>query len=230
MEQQLPLYMGLRDAATFESFIVGSNALAFNSVADLVRGVGEQYLYICAQSGAGKSHLLQAACAAAMHYGHSAAYIPLSSIKKLHSGIIDGLETTYLVCLDDIQAICDHKNWQVKIFHLFNLMRTNNNKLIIAGNVPSVLLNLELADLQSRLGWGVTYQIHSLNDEQKIQALQLRAMSRGLNLDLVVAKFLITRLGRDMSELFATLDLLDKRSLQEKRKLTIPFIKEVLQV
>jgi DnaA family protein len=89
---------------------------------------------------------------------------------------------------------------------------------------------LSLEDLRSRLQWGLTYQVHSLTDEDKQQALQMRARARGLELSDDVAQYIIQRLPRDTNELFWQLARLDHASLAEQRKLTIPFVKKVLAI
>ncbi len=75
---------------------------------------------------------------------------------------------------------------------------------------------------------GETQSIKQLSDSDKVLALQFRANQRGMQLSVEVAKFLINRQARDMASLISSLDKLDKASIREQRKITIPFIKEVL--
>jgi DnaA family protein len=84
--------------------------------------------------------------------------------------------------------------------------------------------------LKSRLQWGVTFHVHTLDDDEKQHALQFRAKARGLDLSDEVATFIIQRLPRDMNELFWQLNRLDHASLAEQRKLTIPFVKKILSL
>ena len=81
---------------------------------------------------------------------------------------------------------------------------------------------------QSRLSLALVFQLQQLSDEDKLRALQLRASRRGLNLPDDVGRFILTRGARSMSALFDLLDRLDQASLQAQRKLTIPFLKEIL--
>jgi DnaA family protein len=67
-----------------------------------------------------------------------------------------------------------------------------------------------------------------MSDEQKQQALMLQSQSRGLSMSDDVAQYLLRHYGRDMPALMQVLQRLDKASLQAKRKLTIPFIRQVL--
>lgn len=227
--EQLPLGFRLRDDATFASFLPAGNEQVLHAVLDLTRGVGDNYLYIYGDEGSGRSHLLQAICHAAPEFKQTALYISLD--KPVHTtDEFTGLEHVSLLCIDDVQKIAGNTALEEQLFHLYNRIRAHNNRLIITADVPPAALNIKLADLKSRLSWGTTYHLLSLNDEQKLTALQLRAQSRGLALDPNVGKFLLRRCPRDMGQLFNTLEQLDQASLTQQRRLTIPFVKEVLGV
>jgi DnaA family protein len=99
---------------------------------------------------------------------------------------------------------------------------------LVAADQPVANLSINMADLSSRLGWGAFYQLKSLDDEQRIAVLKLRAEVRGLELNEEVAQFIYKRCQRDMDTLLTTLAQLDSASLKERRKLTIPFVKEAL--
>jgi len=103
------------------------------------------------------------------------------------------------------------------------------NLVISASDLPKKI-GIELVDLVSRLEWGVCHHLQSLNDEEKLGALQLRAQLKGMRLPIDVGRFLLNRLSREMCMLLNTLDQLDNASLEAKRKLTIPFVKEVLRL
>lgn len=258
MGQQLALNIQLRDDATFESFYPGDNQEALAAVNSLSRFqeftgsqasltgsaslagslfTSEHFIYLWGAEGVGKSHLLQAACHQAQNLGFSTIYLPFSEtqfssefIKGLEiSEFIQGLENIDLICLDDID-ISLNPSLEESLFHLFNRIRAQNTRLLIASKSSPKNIQIQLPDLKSRLSWGITYQLHPLKDEQKCEALALRAEARGLLLNKTVAQFLLNHCPRTMSELFHTLELLDKASLQEQRRLTIPFVKQILGV
>jgi DnaA family protein len=129
-----------------------------------------------------------------------------------------------------VHLIAGNKQWQQAIFDLYNRVLEENNFIIISGNESVQKLTINLPDLVSRLAWGLTEQIRSLDDSEKINTLQYRAAQRGLLLSDEAAKFLVNRLSREMGSLIKTLDILDKASIQEQRKITIPFIKDVLEI
>lgn len=229
MSTQLALPLGLRDDATFDNFFQGVNAHCVAALMASASGQRYPFIYLWGQSGAGRSHLLQAACHLATQKNRSCVYLPLSA-SGLAPQILQDLEHINLVCIDDIEAIAKNKSWEEGLFNLYNRIRDNNQTLLIVGAHPPQRLGLELADLVSRLAWGVVFQLHVLSDEDKLAALALRSKLRGLVLSEDVGHFLLRRCPRDMTQLFTILDTLDKASLQAQRKLTIPFVKSVLGV
>lgn len=121
--------------------------------------------------------------------------------------------------------------WEMAIFDLYNrILESGKTRLLITGDRPPRQLNLGLPDLASRLDWGQIYKLQPLSDEDKLQALQLRARLRGFELPEDVGRFLLKRLDREMRTLFMTLDQLDRASITAQRKLTIPFVKEILKL
>lgn len=230
--KQLTLDVSLEDYHTFDNFWVGDNEnlvnylRTFSSVDALT--LSGQYVYVWGQRNSGRSHLLQACCHEISKFDRSCFYLSLPSIDKLNPQILENMESTSLVCLDDIQNIGNKQNWEEEIFKLFNGIIENKNRLIVSADVAPQLLPIALPDLKSRLLSGLSLQIKTLNDEQKLLALQMRAHKRGLVFPEAVGKYLLYRYARDTKSLFAVLDRLDKASLVSQRKLTIPFIKEVL--
>ena len=61
-----------------------------------------------------------------------------------------------------------------------------------------------------------------------MQALRQRARLRGLELGDEVMAYLSKHLARDTHSLFRFLDRLDQASLAAKRRLTVPFVRELL--
>ena len=86
-----------------------------------------------------------------------------------------------------------------------------------------------LPDLRSRLGWGPVFHLRELDDEDKIKAMQKRADQSGLEMADNVANYLLTHYPRDLFDLFERLDHLDRASMAMQRRLTIPFVKSVLE-
>ena len=154
--------------------------------------------------------------------------MPLDELAEYSPAVLDSMEQLPLVALDNIQAVTGNPEWEEALFHLFNRIRDRQGHLLIAADNSPKSIGVNLPDLVSRLTWGMTYQVEPLEDEDKVQALLLRAKRRGLNMGDDVARFILTRGPRDMQGLFDLLDKLDQASLSAQRKLTIPFIKAEL--
>lgn len=225
LRQQLPLRIGLRDSATFGNYLPVANAQALFALQQR----SEPFLYLWGDSGSGKSHLLQAACHAVSEAGGSAAYLPLSELAAMPAELLEGMEGMQLVCIDELEAIAGDSAWEQGLFHLYNRLRDSGNHLVVAARAAPGALGITLPDLVSRLGWGPVYHLESLDDTEKADALRLRASQRGMEMPPEVATYLLSRAPRDMHALFALLGELDEVSLAAQRKLTIPFVREVLR-
>lgn len=223
----LPLY--LPDDETFASFWPGENPSLLAALQSALHQQHGSYFYLWSREGGGRSHLLHAACAELSAKGEAVGYVPLDKRTWFVPEVLDGMEQLALICIDNIECIAGDEPWEMAIFDLYNrILETGKTRLLITGDRPPRQLNLKLADLASRLDWGQIYKLQPLSDEDKLQALQLRARLRGFELPEDVGRFLLKRLDREMRTLFVTLDQLDQASISAQRKLTIPFVKETL--
>lgn len=228
MEVQIPLGLSLKDSATFANFVSGDSEVAVNSLMQCAEGRGEPLFYIWGETG--KTHLLQAVCHQAASMGRAISYIPLRQKEDFTVDVLQGLESLQLVCIDDLGAIAGDQNWELAVFSLFNRLRDSGTQMIITASAKPADVGIQLPDLVSRMGWGPAFHLQSLNDEQKLQALQLRANTRGFELPDEAGKYLMKRFPRDMHALFEILDRLDQASMVAQRRLTIPFVKETLEL
>ena len=228
---QLPLGIRLRDDATFANYYAGANAPAQGYVERACHpdeAWVESFIWLWGKPGSGRSHLLQAACLKAEELGLRALYLPLQDCLDYGPEVLDGLETCDLVALDDVQAIAGHADWEQALFHAFNRVRDSGRRLLLSADRAPRELDIQLPDLHSRFNLALVFHLHELEDGDKLRALQLRASRRGLYLSDEVGRFLLGRMTRSMDALFAALEQLDQASLQARRKLTIPFVKDVL--
>lgn len=224
MNSQLPLHIGLRDSATFANYYPGPNAQLLHC---LEQG-SEPFVYLWGAAGSGKSHLLQAACHDATEAGVGAVYLPLAELGQLTPELLEGLEQMGLVCIEGVETVATNAEWESALFHLYNRVREHGGRLYVAGDAPPAGLGLDLPDLVSRLSWGPVFQLVPLSDEDKLAALRLRARHRGMALPYEVAAYLLKHASRDLHSLFELLEQLDKASLAAKRKLTIPFVRDLV--
>ncbi|MAY71598.1 MAG: DnaA regulatory inactivator Hda [Halomonas sp.] len=225
---QLPLGVGLRDDATFDNYHPGANATLVECLSHQFDDNGEPFLYLWGGDGVGRSHLLQAACHQASARDLRTLYLPLEELGHFPPLMLEDVERLDLVAIDDLDRVVGRKRWEEALFHAFNRLRDSGKRLLIAADRPPRQLDIQLADLASRLTWGMTFHLRQLSDEDRMQALKLRAHLRGMELPDEVARYILHRGARELSELFRSLEVLDNASLSAQRKLTIPFVKKAL--
>jgi DnaA family protein len=230
--RQLSLSVQLKDDATFDNFYAVEGQLNKQVVMALrqqLQPFGEQVIYLSGSLGVGLSHLLQAACHFAGEQGKTAQYLPLDELLDADpTDLLEGLENLDLVCLDGLHWVVGREDWERALFVFFNTMRDTGKRVVMAAAQSPRELKVSLPDLQSRLNWGLVFQVQPLDDDSKRRALQVRAKARGLELTDEVAQYILHRAPRTTHELFKTLRLLDDVSLAEQRRLTIPFVKQTL--
>ncbi|MDH5300647.1 MAG: DnaA regulatory inactivator Hda [Gammaproteobacteria bacterium] len=230
MSLQIPLTIQLRDHASLQNFVAGPNAEVLQRLQGCIDPSSRDgSIYVWGANGTGKTHLLQGTCQQAGSQDLPSVYLSLAQKHELAPEMLEGLEQMQVVCVDDLQHLRGDRDWQEALFHLYNRCLETGCQLVFAADRNIAELQLELADLSSRLAWGVVFQLKLLNDEQKLAALRLRAQLRGFDLPEKVGVYLLRRCPRDMHALFATLDALDKATLAAKRRLTLPFVREWLE-
>jgi len=220
--KQLALRMRPRAGALYESFAPGRNA----EIVTVLRSPSALPVWLWGARGVGKTHLLQAACAAA---GGAAAYFPLDRSFSLPPEALAGYERSPVLCIDDVDQVAGDPNWERALFRLFNEAAELRSRLIFAASVAPRQAPWVLDDWRSRAAACVVYLLHELDDEGRIEALRLRAAQRGLQLPYETSQYLLKRMPRDLPSLFDVLDALDEASMVEQRRLTIPFIRDELE-
>ncbi len=220
--RQLLLQGLLRDEATFENFYAGLN----QAVLDYLKNPVEHFIYLYSKPHSGLTHILQALCKSQK----SCLYIPCDQLAEFTPEILDNLYELDLIIIDDIEKIAEQPIWENKVFDLYNQLLQHQKKFIIGSHQLPQTLGFLLQDLKSRVQAMLLLTLEELSDEEKIAALQKRAHHRGLQLSDEVAQFLIHRAPRDMAKLMDLVLRLDKVSLEEKRRVTIPLVKSLLDV
>lgn len=219
--KQLALGVRLRADAVFESFAPGLNGELIMAL----RAGGSAPLWLWGSEGSGKTHLLQAVCAAAA----AAAYFPLERSLALPPAALAGFENCRVLCLDDVDAVAGDLEWEQALFRLFNEAADLGTRLIFAARAAPRGMDWSLDDWRSRAAACVVYQLRDLDDAGRLEALRLRAAQRGLQLPPETADYLLRRMPRDLPSLLTVLDHLDEASLVAQRRLTVPFIRDALE-
>ena len=220
--KQLALDLAVPPPPTLENFIAGRNGELLAQLRRLAAGQsGERFLYLWGAPDCGRSHLLAATVARLQLAGAGAAFVACRPETRFDAT----LQHVNCVALDDVERL--DEEGQVGAFDVYNALRERGGALVASGSAPPVQLELR-GDLVTRLAWGLVYQLHALSDEEKTRALAERAASRGFRLPHEVAQFLLKRVRRDLPTLLAMLDALDRYSLETRRPVTVPLVRELL--
>jgi len=225
---QLALPLRLADHAVFASFFERGNESLLATLHDVARGTAAGHgCWLWGAGSTGKTHLLQAVCDAA---GDRSVYIPLSMLVSAGPQILEGLGQRELVCIDDIELAAGDAAWEAALFGLCNQVFDAGGQLVVASKTAPRECPIKLADLASRLSRLPVFRVHTLAEAERAEALKLRARHRGLELPAETANYLLKRSRRDMASLYELLDRLDLASLRAQRRLTIPFVRDVLRL
>lgn len=223
---QLALPLQLADHAVFDTFLAVGNEPVVDYLRSLPNAAPGQGAWIWGAPATGKSHLLQATCE---RFGDHAAYLPLADLTEAGPALLEGLDSRHLVCVDDVDSVAGDAPWERGLFVLCNAVIEAGHHLVAAAAAAPRESGIVLADLRSRFQRLATFHVRGLEEAARMEALQLRASHRGLELPAETARFLMTRSRRDMRSLYELLDKLDLEALRAQRKLTIPFVRDVLQ-
>lgn len=221
--RQLVLDLMPEAAPSFDNFVAGSNAETLTGLAAwLAPGNDEPVLLLWGEAGAGKTHLLRACTTAGMTTCMTSCFDCRTDPDL--AGLSEEEHAFYAI--DEVGALSEAG--QIRLFNLFNHLRTQRGRLLVAACQPPAQLRLR-EDLRTRLGSGLVYRLHALSESEKIAALAAQAAARGLRLPPGALDYLLARAPRDMRSLAALLVALDRYSLENKRAITLPLLREVLR-
>ena len=197
--QQLLLELAPLPEPTLENYVAGRNGVALHALREIARGSAtERFIYLWGGPGSGRTHLLR-------------------GLKQAAGGLA--------VVADDVQALSTQD--QIALFDEYNRVRAVGGALVASGNATPAQLALR-EDLRSRLAWGLAFQLHPLSDDEKAAALRAHARSRSFDLSEDIVAYLLRHARRDMASLIGILDALDRHSLEHKRPVTLPLVREAL--
>ncbi len=237
MSQQLLLEIIPASDPTFDNMVVGSNAAAIDAARGLAPG---HALYLWGPPGSGRSHFLRAlACSGPSIYLNTASTAAeMMDWATAHSITTDSAPSdaptphnyARLIVIDDIQDMNEAQ--QASVFALYNRWRESASTetafaLAVSGNLAPIMMPLR-EDLRTRLGWDLVFRIEPLSDDDKSAALQAYAHGQGLPLSAEVLDWMLTHYSRDIRQLFALVDALDRYSLSKHRTVTVPLLRTML--
>ena len=216
--KQIALDIAQPPAPTLDNFVPGRNAELVVALYSAANGSGERFIYLWGAPGSGRTHLLRAVVDAAQADGRRAMMFDPNDAQ------LDAPDDA-LCAVDDVDALGAAA--QIALFNLHNHVRAGHGALVASGNAPPAQLSLR-ADLVTRLASGLVYQLHGLDENEKVAALRRHAQARGFQLSDDIVAYLLRHAQRDLSSLLGLLDALDRYSLANRRAITVPLVRELL--
>jgi DnaA family protein len=220
MQQQLTLDIRPEQNPTLDNYIIGANAELVARLRALAQPRTFDAVYLWGPPGCGRTHLLRATQVAADAAGRRVVRIAAEE-----AGADLPCPPGGLLIVDDVNRLDDTA--QMALFRAFNSARLAGLALLLAGAAPPLELKVR-EDLRTRIGSAIVYEVKPLSDEDKAATLLIQASQRGLRMEDEVIGYMLRHTERDLPSLMAVLDALDHASMERKRPITVPLLKEML--
>lgn len=178
-------------------------------------------IYLWGPSAVGKTHILIATIKKFLNLNKEV--IDMSFIDDNDTFNLGSID---LFFLDDIERADD--KIQNNLFNIFNMSENENATILITGSLPPNQMSLR-PDLRTRLAQCLVLNLKELEDEEKKDVLLKRSYFMGINLKLEIIDYLLKNYNRNMHELIKLIEKIDKESIIQKKRITIPFIKSFME-
>ncbi len=218
---QIPMDFGFFTKKTFDNFIVGENKKLFNSLIDFQNS--DQIILLYGSKSSGKSHI----CEAILNESDGGHILVNDRLKLINLTLTDYYS---LVVIDDLDKLAVSKECEEKLFTIINNQILNKKPVLVTSSKDINECNLNLKDLSSRLSSDKIFTISDLDDSDKINMMISYCSQRGLEIPDKVLNYIINNCSRDIYFICALIKSIDSASMSTKKKITIPFIKKVLQL
>ena len=211
--QQLILDLLPESPPSLDNFVPGGNAETLSALTEWLAGARSDTSFcLYGESGCGRSHLLQAS---------GFTYVDAADNSSLH-----GIAAEDALAVDNVDQL--DADGQVALFALFNQLKMAGGLLLTAAPQPPAHLALR-EDLRTRLGSGLIYRLSPLTDAEKAEAIATQAKERALKLSPEIISYLLRHAARDMRTLSMLIVALDQYTLEQKRPVTLPLLRELLK-
>jgi len=198
---------------SLDNFVAGGNGETLAALTAWLAGEREESCFcLWGEPGSGRTHLLLA-----------------SGLPRVDAALDPALASAPAaadqLAVDNVDAL--DGAGQVALFNHFNRLKMAGGRLLTAAVQPPAHLNLR-EDLRTRLGSGLIYRLHPLSDHEKAAALAAQAKERALKLTPESIDYLLRHAPRDMRALSAFVVALDRYTLEHKRAVTLPLLRDLL--
>ena len=230
--KQLIFPFQINQKASFDSFFCSpDNQNLMTRLADIAISQDANEIIIHGEKGSGKSFLMQAICNELSSSEKQFAFIPMKKALNMGVEIFQNLGSLDTVCIDDLQLILANQEWETALFNLINECQQSKCSLILSpGGTQPVEDSFVHPDLLSSIKRMEFLPLHAVQDELFNQAIVFVAQQLEIKIDNAELEFLLKHQTRIFSLLVENIITLDKQAASLKRKITIPLIKETLNI
>jgi chromosomal replication initiation ATPase DnaA len=213
---QLALDLGRADASAREDLVVTpANSAAVNIIDRWPDWPGTVAL-LTGPQGSGKTHMAKAWALKA-----NATEFDATSIAQL----LDAVRTVLIDPLDSDQGAID----ETGLFHLINALKAKNGHLLLTSRSSLSSLNIQLADLNSRLA-AATHAEIAMPDDALLSGLIAKAFAdRQLVVEADVVAYMTHRIERSAAAARQIVELIDTEALARKSRITRAFAAQVMK-
>jgi len=228
--KQFHLNVKLDESVTLENFIrCTSTELVLKALNDFISNKLElKTLYLWGRDGVGKDYLLNAVNKRCLEKKLSSAYLSFSGNSFKSPSVLEELEGLDVIFLGGLEKYPEDREWEVALFNLINSSLSRGRRMLLSSNLVAKNLNVKLTDLNSRMLAFPAFELPEISEKEKITAVEESAKRKGLIFDDRVLVYILTHTSRSLTDLLKLMFDLDTFSLERKRKITIPLVRELL--
>lgn len=225
--KQLPLAVHLRPDAKLSSLYVEPNRWFVDWLQSEWPSSRIPFCWLDAEPGSGLSHVIQAIAQQGEQLGQSVFYVSFAQAHQLSSEVLADLAGFDLLCLDDLDCIAGQPEWDLALLHCFNEMQAQQKQLVVGSHQALATLKPQmLPDLWSRMSSGLV--VHWRRPEYWITAIEHVVQAQGMLMGAAARQYFAARAPRDWAQVMMLVNTLDQAALSAQRRITIPFIRQVL--
>lgn len=226
---QIALPLSFDRQYSFDNFLAPQDGFIAENLKSLIETGSESIIGLWGGVDSGKTHLLNACALFARNHSSDFHLYDAVQLVDCDSSHFDEFDSQNIIlAIDNLDAICGKRDWEEVFYRLINACRDKTMRLIFSLSQKPGDLSCELADLQSRLSWGLLLELPKPGEAEIENIVKLRARLLGIQLSSEVTRYLLTHYSRQLSRQIEILRMLDNASLSAQKKITIPLVKQVL--
>jgi DnaA regulatory inactivator Hda len=219
---QLPLDLGHRTAMGRDDFLIAPSNQDAVAWIDLWPEWPAPCLILYGPVASGKSHL----CAVWRERADAQA---VSAADLKDSTVRDIAASGRHIVLDDVDSLIGTVDGEKGLFHLYNIFKEERRSILLTLCDPPVRRAFALPDLASRLRAAPAVAIREPDDQLLAAVLVKLFNDRQLRVSQEVLAYILPRMDRSFEAASALVAAIDSRALAEKKAVSIPLVKLILQ-